>query len=187
LIISILLPVALGPSMHWNWLCLAALACAVPLAVALWKTEARQERRGVLPLLPPSLLRLPTVRFGFFTAILFFSCWSGFMFVLALTLQAGAGLTPLQSGNSFIALGVAFFVGSLLSTRTVARIGLLPTLILGCAMVIPGLLCLLWILRVVWPAPDLISLTIPSFLIGIGQAFIVGAIYRIGMSQISAE
>lgn len=187
LIISILLPVALGPSMHWNWLCLAALACAIPLAVALWKTEVRQERRGVLPLLPPSLLRLPTVRFGFFTAILFFACWSGFMFVLALTLQAGAGLTPLQSGNSFIALGVFFFVGSLLSTRVVARIGLLPTLILGCAMVIPGLLILLWVLQQVWPAPNLLSLTIPSLFIGIGQAFIVGAFYRIGMSQIPPD
>lgn len=187
LIISILVPVAVGPSVGWSWPWLLAMAAALPLAVALWKTEVNQAKRGTLPLLPPSLTRLPTVRFGFFMAILFFSCWSGFMFVLALTLQAGAGLTPLQSGNSFIALGVAFFVGSLLSTRTVARIGLLPTLLLGCAMVIPGLLCLLWILRVVWPAPDLISLTIPSFLIGIGQAFIVGAFYRIGMSQIPAE
>lgn len=187
LIISILLPVALGPSMRWNWLCFAALACAIPLALLLWKTETRQERRGILPLLPPSLLRLPTVRFGFFTAILFFSCWSGFMFVLALTLQAGAGLTPLQSGNAFIALGAFFFIGSLLSTRVVARIGLLPTLILGCAMTIPGLLILLWILHQVWPAPNLLSLTLPSLFIGIGQAFIVGAFYRIGMSQIPPD
>src|SRR5690606_13956340 len=142
LIISILVPVALGPSFGWNWLCLLTLASALPLTIALWKTEVRQQRRGVLPLLPPSLLRLPTVSFGFFTAIVFFACWSGFMFVLALTLQAGAGLTPLQSGNSFIALGVAFFIGSLLSTRVTASIGLLPTLLLGCAMVIPGLFLL---------------------------------------------
>ena len=187
LIISILVPVALGPSVGWNWLCLLALASAIPLAIALWKTEVRQERRGVLPLLPPSLLRLPTVRFGFFTAILFFACWSGFMFVLALTLQAGAGLTPLQSGNSFIALGVAFFIGSLLSTRVAARIGLLPTLLLGCALVIPGLFMLLWVLQQAWPALNLLSLTIPSMFIGIGQAFIVGAFYRIGMSQIPAD
>ncbi|MGO1767317.1 MFS transporter [Advenella sp. S44] len=187
LIISILVPVALGPSFGWNWLCLLTLASALPLAIALWKTEIRQERRGVLPLLPPTLLRLPTVRFGFFTAVVFFACWSGFMFVLALTLQAGAGLTPLQSGNSFIALGVAFFIGSLLSTRVTASIGLLPTLLLGCAMVIPGLFLLLWVLQQVWPAPNLLSLTIPSLFIGIGQAFIVGAFYRIGMSQIPAD
>lgn len=187
LIVSILVPVALGPSMAWSWPCLLVLAASVPIAVALWRVELNQERRGILPLLPPSLVALPSVRFSFFTAILFFACWSGFMFVLALTLQAGAGLTPLQSGNSFISLGIAFFVGSLLSTKMVARIGLLPTLILGCVLQLPGLVSLLWVLHVVWPAPDLLSLTIPSFLIGIGQAFIVGAFYRVGMSQIPSD
>jgi hypothetical protein len=54
-------------------------------------------------------------------------------------------------------------------------------------MVIPGLLILLWVLQQVWPAPNLLSLTIPSLFIGIGQAFIVGAFYRIGMSQIPPD
>ncbi len=187
LILSILLPVALGPTLNWNWMCVAALLLSIPLTLALWITEVRQERRGLLPLLPPALVRLPSVRFSFAMAILFFSCWSGFMFVFALTLQAGAGLTPAQSGYSFIALGFAFFVGSLLSTRVAARIGLLPTLIFGCILTMPGLVLLLWVLHQVWPAITLLTLTIPSFLIGIGQAFIVGAFYRFGMSQIPAE
>src|SRR5690606_14896371 len=57
----------------------------------------------------------------------------------------------------------------------------------GCAMVLPGLLILHWVLQQVWPAPNLLSLTTPSLFIGIGQAFIVGAFYRIGMSQIPAD
>ncbi len=56
-------------------------------------------------------MRLPSVRFGLLIAFLFFSSWSGFMFVVALTLQAGAGLSPLNSGNAFVAMGVAYFAG----------------------------------------------------------------------------
>ncbi|MDF5817348.1 MFS transporter [Pseudomonas aeruginosa] len=92
LILCLLLPLALGPSLHWSWPCALLLAAAVPLLAWLWRTELRQERRQAWPLLPPSLLRLPSIRFGLLLAILFFACWSGFMFALALALQAGAGL-----------------------------------------------------------------------------------------------
>ncbi|RCI69823.1 MFS transporter, partial [Pseudomonas aeruginosa] len=107
LILCLLLPLALGPSLHWSWPCALLLAAAVPLLAWLWRTELRQERRQAWPLLPPSLLRLPSIRFGLLLAILFFACWSGFMFALALALQAGAGLSPVQAGNAFIALGAS--------------------------------------------------------------------------------
>ncbi|WP_047947874.1 hypothetical protein, partial [Pseudomonas aeruginosa] len=42
-----------------------------PLLAWLWRTELRQERRQAWPLLPPSLLRLPSIRFGLLLAILF--------------------------------------------------------------------------------------------------------------------
>ena len=93
---------------------------AAGLAVA--HRELRQERRQAWPLLPPSL-RLPSIRFGLLLAILFFACWSGFMFALALALQAGAGLSPVQAGNAFIALGASYFVSALLTARVAARLG----------------------------------------------------------------
>lgn len=186
-ILSLLVPVALGPSLHWNLFCLILLASAIPLIFGLWKIEVAQARAGILPLLPPSLLRLPSVRLSFFVAILFFSCWSGFMFVLALTLQAGAGLTSLASGNAFIPLGLAFFAGALASSRVATRFGLIPMLILGCLIQIPGLLLLLWSLYRFWPEPNLLNLALPSLFIGVGQALIVGAFYRLGMSEIPSE
>ncbi|UKE72702.1 hypothetical protein [Xanthomonas graminis] len=61
----LLLPLALGPTLHWSAPCLAVLAATVPLLAALAHTEAWQERRGRVPLLPPpALLRLPSVRFA---------------------------------------------------------------------------------------------------------------------------
>ncbi|MGV8267443.1 hypothetical protein ACV334_31680, partial [Pseudomonas aeruginosa] len=89
-------------------------------------------RAGACALLPPRLLRLPGIRCVLLLAILFFACWSGFMFALALALQAGAGLSPVQAGDAFIALGASYFVSALLTARVAARIGPVRLLLLGC-------------------------------------------------------
>lgn len=186
-ILSILLPVAMGPAFHWSWPLLAALAAAAPLTLWLWQVEIRQERRGVHPLLPPSLLRLPSVRFGFVVAVLFYACWSGFMFVLALALQGGGGMTPTMAGNAFIPLGVAFSVMSLLSPRVVNALGRTRVLLLGCLVQMVGMVALAWTLRHVWPHPDLAALAAPTMLIGIGNALVVGCFYRIGLADIPPD
>jgi predicted MFS family arabinose efflux permease len=116
-----------------------------------------------------------------------FSSWSGFMFASALTLQTGAGLSPAQAGNSYISLGIAFFAGSLLTPRLVARLGNVPTLSSGCAVQILGLITLMATLDRVWPHPGLVNLLPATTLIGLGQAFIVSCFYRIGLSDVPAS
>ncbi|MBH9358283.1 MFS transporter, partial [Pseudomonas aeruginosa] len=184
LILCLLLPLALGPSLHWSWPCALLLAAAVPLLAWLWRTALRQERRQAWPLLPPSLLRLPSIRFGLLLAILFFACWSGFMFALALALQAGAGLSPVQAGNAFIALGASSFVSALLPARGAARIGPVRLLLRGCVIQMCGLLGLMLTLQRVWPQPGILNLAPATLVIGFGQAFIVSSFFRIGLSEV---
>lgn len=184
LIVFLLLPLALGPAQHWPWPCVAMLLAVPPLLWALWRVELRQERRGAFPLLPPALLRLPSVRFGLLIAVLFFSCWSGFMFVVALLLQSGAGLSPFQSGNAFITLGVIYFLASLQTARLVERFGKVVTLRLGCVVQMTGLLVLMLTLSRAWPQLGVLSLVPGSLLIGSGQALIVSCFFRIGLSDV---
>jgi predicted MFS family arabinose efflux permease len=186
-ILCLLLPMSLGPVLHWPWQCIALLMLVAPLLWALWRIELMQERRRAFPLLPPSLLRLPSMRFGLCIAVLFFSSWSGFMFSLALTLQSGVGLSPMQSGNAFIAMGSAFFVGSLMTSRAVARFDRLSLLLFGCAVQMTGLLALMFTLREAWPHPTPLMLVPATVLIGFGQAFIVGCFFRIGLSEVPTE
>lgn len=186
-ILAILLPLSMGPTMHWDWPLLVAMAAAVPLMLWLWNVELHQERRGLHPLLPPSLMRLPSVRFGFLIAILFFACWSGLMFVLALALQAGAHLSPTEAGNAFIPLGAAYFVGSLLSTRILTALGRTRVLMLGCVVQMIGILTLCFALRHVWPHPTLLDLAPPTMLIGFGNSLVVACFYRIGLADIPAD
>jgi MFS family permease len=186
-VLCLLVPMALGTVLHWPWELEVMLAAVVPLLYLLWKTELRQERRKAFPLLPPTLLRLPSMRFGLWIAILFFSSWGGFMFSMALTLQTGAGMSPLLSGNSFIAMGMAFFVGSLFTSRVIARFDKIPVLVFGCVVQMAGLLGLIYTLHVVWPTPSVFSLMPATILVGFGQAFIVGCFYRVGLSEVPPE
>ncbi|SAI69431.1 membrane efflux protein [Bordetella ansorpii] len=186
-ILCLLLPLSLGPLQHWPWYYVAMLAAVPVLLAALWRTELGLEKRGRLPLLPPNLLRLSSIRFGLSIAVLFFACWSGFMFAMALTLQAGAGLTAMQCGNCFVAMGLAYFVGSILTNRAAARFRKTSILLFGCVVTMTGLLGLVLTLWHVWPEPGLFNLIPATVLIGFGQAFIVASFFRIGLSEVRPE
>jgi len=117
----LLFPMALGPQWHWAWPLKAALIAIIPLAGLMIISARKKERDQAHPLLPPRLLQLTSIRFGMAIALLFFSAWSGFMFCMALTMQTGLGMAPWQSGNSFIALGVTYFVSAWFAPRLIAR------------------------------------------------------------------
>jgi len=187
IILCILLPLSLGPTLHWSLPSLLPMLVAIPLLWLLWKVELRQERLGAHPLLPPSLLRLPSVRFGLLIAFVFFSSWSGYMFVLALALQAGAGMSPIHAGNVFVAMGASYFVGALLSARSVVWLGRTPVLIVGCVIQMSGLLALIATLHMVWPQPGILNLAPATMIVGFGQAFIVGSFFRIGLADVPAD
>lgn len=181
---SLMVALALGPVLHWSWPCLLLLLLFPLLLAQLWRTETALENRGGAPLLPPVLLRLPSMRFGISLAVLFFSCWSGFMFAVALTLQSGIGMSAFSSGNAFIALGAAYFLVSLSSTRIVEKLGKRHTLLLGCLIQMSGLLLLLATFYYGWSAVSILTLMPATAVIGGGQALIVSTFYRIGMADV---
>ncbi|WP_115717838.1 MFS transporter [Gallaecimonas mangrovi] len=182
-ILCLLLATAMGPVLHWPfWSQLMLVAVPVVLA-ALWQVEKRQP----WPLLPPRLLALGSMQFGLMLALLFFASWSGFMFVLALTLQDGAGLSPAQSGNAFITLGAAFFVMAMLSARLNKKLGKVATLVMGFAIQIVGLVGLIETLGHYWASVGLLTLAPATGLIGAGQALVVSGFYRIGLGEVEAH
>ncbi|MDE1994555.1 MAG: MFS transporter [Rhizobiaceae bacterium] len=187
LTLSILLPTALGPSLNWNLYCLLGFVPVLPLTALLWRIQRDKEARGQSPILPPSLIRISSMRFGGLIAVIFFTCWSGFMFIFALTLQSGAGLTPLQSGNALIALGAAYFLSAVFATKLVADVRREIVLVAGCVIQMVGLALLIFTLKLVWPHPDLANLAVATVLIGFGQALIVNCFYRVGLADVPHE
>ena len=182
----LLFPMALGPELHWPITLQLALVAVIPMMLWMRASAMRKQQRGEQPLLPPRLLKLTSIRFGMVIALLFFSAWSGFMFCMALTMQAGLGMAPWQSGNSFIALGVAYFVSAWYAPKLIARYSMGRILMTGLTVQIAGLLLLIATFWRLGQANTALTLAPATILIGYGQALIVNSFYRIGMRDISS-
>lgn len=182
----LLFPMALGPELHWPITLQLALVAVIPLMLWMRASAIRKQQHGEHPLLPPRLLKLTSIRFGMVIALLFFSAWSGFMFCMALTMQAGLGMAPWQSGNSFIALGVSYFVSAWYAPKLIARYSMGRILMTGLTVQIAGLLLLIATFWRFGQANTALTLAPATILIGYGQALIVNSFYRIGMRDISS-
>ncbi|PAN98609.1 MFS transporter [Enterobacter cloacae] len=183
----LLFPMALGPQWHWSWPLKAALFAILPLGYLMVLNARKKERENAHPLIPPRLLSLRSVRFGVLIAMLFFSVWSGFMFCMALTMQTGLGMAPWQSGNSFIALGVTYFISAWFAPRLIARYNTSTILLTGLAIQITGLLALMATFRLWGMNNTALTLAPATGLVGYGQALIVNSFYRIGMRDIQPD
>lgn len=183
----LLFPMALGPQWHWSWPLKAALFAIIPLGYLMVLNARKKEREDAHPLIPPRLLQLRSIRFGVLIALLFFSVWSGFMFCMALTMQTGLGMAPWQSGNSFIALGVTYFISAWFAPRLIARYSTSTILLTGLAIQIIGLLALIATFRVWGMSNTALTLAPATGLVGYGQALIVNSFYRIGMRYIQPD
>lgn len=183
----LLFPMALGPQWHWSWPLKVMLVAIIPLGWLTALNARKKERENAHPLIPPRLLQLRSVRFGILIAMLFFSVWSGFMFCMALTMQTGLGMAPWQSGNSFIALGVTYFISAWFAPRLIARYSTSTILLTGLAIQIAGLLALIATFRVWGMENTALTLAPATGLVGYGQALIVNSFYRIGMRDIQPD
>ena len=183
----LLFPMALGPQWHWSWPLKVMLLAIIPLGWLTALNARKKELENAHPLIPPRLLQLRSVRFGILIAMLFFSVWSGFMFCMALTMQTGLGMAPWQSGNSFIALGVTYFISAWFAPRLIARYSTSTILLTGLAIQIAGLLALIATFRVWGMENTALTLAPATGLVGYGQALIVNSFYRIGMRDIQPD
>lgn len=180
----LLFPMTLGPELNWPWYMQAMLVMVLPLGYLMRAAALMQQKRGLQPLVAPHLLKLPSIRFGLLIAVLFFSCWSGFMFCLAVTLQSGMGMEPWQSGNSFIALGVSYFISACYAPKLIARYSMSTILLTGISLQIFGLIGLMATLYHYGHAAGALIIAPATVFIGYGQALIVNTFYRVGMQDI---
>ncbi|WP_256252047.1 MFS transporter [Streptomyces sp. yr375] len=164
----------------WTWLSLAAFPL---VAAAFYVVERRADRDGRTPLIPPSLLSLTTLRRGLTLMVPFSIGFSGFMFVVAVALQSGARLGPVQAGLALAPMALSFFVASLAGPRLVARFG---ARVVTAGSVVQGIGILVIALTVYadWPDVGFVQLLPGAALAGAGQALQLPVVMRIVMSEV---
>src|SRR5690242_2922386 len=70
-LVALLAPLTEGHSLGWPWWTWLLLAVAVILGAITFLIEKRSEARGEVPLLPPSLLKLPSMSRGLVMVLIF--------------------------------------------------------------------------------------------------------------------
>jgi MFS family permease len=165
-LLLLLVPVAVGRDLSWPAWVFACLAVAPLGAVAFALVEVRTERRGGLPLVPPSLLRTPGLLPGLLVVALFFPAVSGFILTSTLTLQSGRGLSPIGAGVAMAPYTLGFLAMSLWAQRLVRRYG--PRAMVGGAALLVASQ-LVWAVQASVDHAGLNALTLAPAMIGVGM------------------
>lgn len=116
-------PLVQGRDEGWPLWSLVCLAASVPLLASFWHYQRSLSARGGQPLVAPALLAQRPFVLGLLVTLMFYASNASFYFVLALYLQQGLGLSPLNSGLVFTALATGFFATSMASPWFARRLG----------------------------------------------------------------
>lgn len=183
---ALLVPLTEGHSLGWPWWTWLLLAAAVVLGAATYVVEKRAERRGEVPLLPPSLLRLPSMSRGLVMVFAFSIGFGAFMFVFALTVQNGLHADALHGGLAILPMALMFFAGSLVAPRLIGRFGR-AALSAGAVVQLAGLAWLVTVLLVKWPHVNLWAMAVPLALAGAGQSMLFAGLFRSVLADVPAH
>ncbi|WP_407642764.1 MFS transporter [Actinacidiphila yanglinensis] len=182
-LVALLLPLTEGRAAGWPAWAWALLALSPFTAAAFVTVEVRGERRGGNPLLPPSLVRVHSVRSGLMLIVPFCLGFGGFMFVLAVAMQDGLHFSALEAGAALAPLCAAFFASSLLGPRAVAKWGR-GTVTAGSLVQGAGLLVLAGTFFWGWPHLGVWALAPGMAVAGFGQGFVLPVVIRIVLSEV---
>ncbi|GAA0623477.1 MFS transporter [Streptomyces crystallinus] len=185
-LISLLLPLTEGRAAGWplwTWVSLAVFPFA---AVAFYRTERRIDRRGGTPLVPPSLLRLPSLHRGLVMIVPFSVGFSGFMFVIAVVLQQGLRMGPVSAGLALVPMALAFFAASLAGPRLIGRYG---SRVVTTGGLIQGVGITVLVLTVWrgWPDLGIAELAPGVALAGLGQGLQLPVLFRLVLSDVPTD
>ncbi|MGN6409540.1 MAG: MFS transporter [Curtobacterium sp.] len=175
-LVGLLVPLSEGPSLGWPVWTVVLLVLVVPASIVFAMVESRAELRGRLPLLPPSLLRLPSMRRGLPLMTVFFLAVSGFLFAFALTSQDLLGISPLASGVAITPVTVAYVCTSFAVPTLLRRYGG-RVLVAGGAIQGIGFAATTALVVAVPDGPPVLTAVLALAVSGVGQALGVGALF----------
>ena len=174
-VLLVIMPLALGPDQGWPlwaWLC---LAMGVPAIGCFVLVERRIAARGGRPLVAPALLRHIGVRLALVAHGLTTLTYFALLFVVALYLQQGLGMSPAYSGLAMVSWVAAFGLAGPLLPRLpphhLRRAPWVGCLILACAYTA------IWVYLVVGGRTGptlLVLLGIGGFGLGISSNSLIG-------------
>ncbi|GGM35863.1 MFS transporter [Promicromonospora citrea] len=145
-LVALVVPLTTGPGAGWPAWSVGLLVVAAVLLALFAVTQLRAERRGLVPVVPPSVLRVPSVRLGLGMTLIFFAAYGALLYELAEYASVAWGAEGWRVALLVLGFGIAFTVTALVLTRILQRTG--PRLMVwagtGQAVVLVGIALVVW-------------------------------------------
>ncbi|MBL7496660.1 MFS transporter [Frankia sp. CNm7] len=185
--LALLVPLDLGRTWGWPWWTWLLLGVAVSAGAFLVRVERRAERQGRAPLLPPSLLRVPSMWKGLLMNSPWFGVFGGFSFAYTVTFQDALRRGPLEAGLGLAPMALGAFLAAMRSARVVTRIGGPRVVSLGAAIQGLGIFGTMTATFAAWPGLGAAILIPSMFVTGAGQGLVMTALYRVVLSRVPPD
>ena len=183
-VLALLVPLTEGRSLGWPAWTIALLILAPVAAAAFAVVERRAERSGRSPLVPPSLLRHPSMRRGLLLALPFFAGFGAFMFCYALLVQEGLHASALTAGLGLVPMAATFLLASLSTSRLLARFGAKVLVAGGAAAGRRAWSSSALTVYLGWPHLAVADLAPGLAVAGLGQGLVMSPLFGIVLSDV---
>lgn len=183
-LVTLMVPLAEGSALGWPWWCWLSLLVSGALGWTFWRTQRRLHAAGTPPLVPPPLLRLRTFRLGLVLAVILMAGYGAFTYEYTLVTQTGLGWKPLHAALVTLPFALVFLTVSIAAGRLVPRYGGRRILAAGGLIQLVGLLGIGIVSLVEGAALGSMSLGATMFVMGIGQAMMLGPLVGVILAQV---
>ncbi|MCZ0962801.1 MFS transporter [Paracoccus benzoatiresistens] len=185
-VLLIVLPVIEGALLGWPWWCVAMLAAALPVgALFVWR-QAWLARRKRAQLLPVALMRNGGFLSGVAMVMLHFSAIPGMFLVLALYLQTGFGLDPMQSGIATAPFPLGIMLGSYVTGRFGTRV-MSWRMAAGVSIMLAGMIFLRHVSGHPPQALTAATLAAPLAVCGFGMGLTISPLFQTVLKSVPAQ
>ncbi|MFJ4675912.1 MFS transporter [Kitasatospora sp. NPDC088783] len=180
-LLLVVVPLTLGTSAGGPAPVSVMLAAGAAVLAVFARSQRAAERRGELPVVPPSVLRTPAVRRGLVMTLLFFTGYGAFLYEFSALAQSAFGVDAWGTVLLLLGFGAAFVVTALVLPAVERRTGrwTMTGAAVGQAAVLLGLALTVDGTRGGAPA----ALQPLLILLGVTQALMYGPVLRTVLSR----
>ncbi|MCW2924384.1 MAG: drug resistance transporter, EmrB/QacA subfamily [Thermoleophilia bacterium] len=176
-------PLVQGREHDWPWWSFAMLAASAVTYVVFARQQVSRSRRGLDPLVEPSLFRKRAFTGGLLTGLLFFAALIGFSLTFTLFLQVGLGWSPLKAGLAGIPNSLGTVLGFALGAGLAARMGK-RIMYIGATLFGVGVAAMALVVAGTHDTPTIWQLAAPMALGGAGMGLFMMPFFDLVLSSV---
>jgi EmrB/QacA subfamily drug resistance transporter len=185
-LVAVCLPLIEGRQQGWPVWAWILLVGSVPLFTVFAVQQNRLGASGGSPSVDLSLFRERAFTAGLFAQLTFFASMASYFLVLALYLQKGRLLEPLDSGLVFGALGLGYIITSMSARKVAARFGP-QTIAVGCVIRLVGMALQIWAVGSIGVTGNIGWLIPGLFLDGAGMGLAISPLASTVLARVPAH